>query len=174
MQHDDVTEDGWLPLATAAERLGLSIHAARRRVHTGELVARRVRTRYGLAWQVRLDDEREGRASVAPESREASATVAEPAGVGALVALVREQQAQLLTAHEAAALWQGRAESLATQLAEARETIRALQAPPPPEPAPEPIPPAPTAAPWDARWQARATIAAAVLAVLAVATAWAR
>ncbi len=136
MVQDDVIDDGWLPLSSAAEQLGLSIHAVRRRVHAGELPSRQVRTRYGLAWQVRLDGECEARASVAPELREASATVAEPAGVGELVAFVREQQAQLLAAHEAAAMWQGRAETLAHQLAEARETIRALQAPPEPERAP--------------------------------------
>ena len=74
---------------------------------------------------------------------------------------------------EAAALWQGRAEALAHQLAEARETIRALQAPPPPKPAPDvfpsPIPPTPNAAPRFDRWQGRLAVAATVLLTLVIA-----
>ncbi len=77
MVQDDVIDDGWLPLSSAAEQLGLSIHAVRRRVHAGELPARQVRGRYGLAWQVRLDGKHEGSATVAQESREGSARVAD-------------------------------------------------------------------------------------------------
>ena len=77
MVQDDVIDDGWLPLSSAAARLGLSIHAVRRRVHAGEMPARQVRGRYGLAWQVRLDGKHEGSATVAQESREGSARVAD-------------------------------------------------------------------------------------------------
>jgi len=83
MVQDDVISDGWLPLSTAADRLGLSIHAVRRRLHAGELPARQVRTRYGLAWQVRLDGVRDASATVAQDLREGDASLAQGSEDGA-------------------------------------------------------------------------------------------
>jgi hypothetical protein len=49
-------EGGWVSLHEAASRLRLSTDTMRRRVKQGALESRKVATRYGLAWQVRLDD----------------------------------------------------------------------------------------------------------------------
>ena len=165
-----VDTDRWLSLAEAARALGISEKTARRRAKAGQFEARHVPTSHGPAWQVRVPGTvpTEGRVDGAGTR---AATMLE------LVRLVGDLQAKA----EAAAMWQGRAETLAHQLAEARETIRALAAPKPepaPDPFPEPIPPTPNAAPWDARWQSRVPIVVAVATALAVAAvaapAWVR
>jgi hypothetical protein len=46
----------WVSLQEAASRLRLSIDTVRRRVKQGALESRKVPTRYGPAWQVRLED----------------------------------------------------------------------------------------------------------------------
>ena len=98
---DSETSDGWISLADAAAALGLSVHAVRRRVRQGTLPARRVQTRYGPAWLVQLDGACDGRATVAPPSRDPdahpSATVADEWMAGDLVDLVP----QWLSAHAA-------------------------------------------------------------------------
>lgn len=140
-----VDSDRWLSLADAARALGVSEKTARRRTKAGQLDARQVPTPHGPAWQVRVPDTvpTEGRVDGAGTQ---AATVLE------LVRLVGELQAKA----EAAGLWQGRAETLAHQLAEVRETIKALQAPPDPQPArdpfPRPIPPTPNVALWWRWW----------------------
>ena len=130
---DSETSGGWISLADAAATLGLSIHAVRRRVRQGTLPARRVQTRYGPAWMVQLDGACDARATVASPSRDPDAhpgaTVTDEWIAGDLMALVREQQAELLRRTEAATAWQVRAEVLAAQLDQARAELRALQAP---------------------------------------------
>jgi excisionase family DNA binding protein len=142
--------DEWLTLEQAAERLGVSVHAVRRRLKKGELAARQVSTRYGPAWEVSLngavtlaEDSRESDAGVAQALRDPDATVTTD-----LVALVERQQRQIVENASAAAMWQARAEMLAGELADARGQLLALQAPQP-EPTPE-EPPA-TVAPVEER-----------------------
>ena len=140
----DTLEGGWLPVAQAAVQLSVSKHAVRRRIQWGELQARQVRTRYGLAWEVRLDGDGDACATVARVSREGDATltlqscdphatVAETPDIGGLVALVRSLQAKA----EAAAMWQARADLLAERLAAAESRILALM---PPESSQAPLP----------------------------------
>ena len=161
----------WVSLAEAARVLGVSEKTARRRAKAGQLQARLACTPHGPAWQERvpMGIPEEGRVG---GDRTQAATVVE------LVRLVGELQAKA----EAAALWQGRAETLAHQRRGARETIRALAAPTPepapePDPFPAPIPPTPDAASLEDRWQTRAAVAAALLFALVAATlapAWVR
>ena len=155
-----VDTDRWLSLAEAARALGVSEKTARRRAKAGQLEARQVPTAHGPAWQVRVP-------GAVPDAGGVDSPGTQAATVLELVRLVGELQAKA----EAAAMWQGRAETLAVQFAEARETIRALQAPPDPEPAPdpfpEPLPPTPNAAPWWRRWWP-ALVGAGVTAAVAV------
>jgi len=157
-----VDTDHWLSLAEAARALGISEKTARRRAKVGQLEARQVSTRHGPAWQVRVPGTVDTGGRVDPTGTQA-ATMLE------LVRLVGDLQGKA----EAAAMWQGRAEMLAAQLADAREMIRALEAP---GPVPSPTPPA-VAGWWD-RWQGRVPVALVVLAVLAMIgialPAWAR
>jgi len=153
-----VDSDRWLSLAEAARALCISEKTARRRAKAGQLDARQVSTRHGLAWQVRIPGTVDTGGRVDPTGTQA-ATMLE------LVRLVGDLQGKA----EAAAMWQGRAEMLAAQLADAREMIRALEAPkeaPAPEPVPSPTPPA--VAGWSDRWQGRVPVALVVLAVLAM------
>jgi len=54
----DVTDvddtDGWLSLSEAAVQLEISLDAVRRRMRRGDFPKRQVRTRHGMAWQVKL------------------------------------------------------------------------------------------------------------------------
>ena len=167
-------DDVWLTLGAAAEALGLSVVSVRRRIRAGQLVARQVKTDRGPAWRVRLDpgdhpdrhdDHRDRPATTVIDHPDHPGDHGDRRDVTALVTVLREREARIdaLTADlvartEAATMWQGRAETLAYQLADARETIKALQAPPDPDPAPAPdpfptpIPPAPNVAPWWRRW----------------------
>jgi hypothetical protein len=47
--------DGWLTLAEGARRLGVSLDTLRRRVKRDQVEARKVPTRNGPAWRVRVD-----------------------------------------------------------------------------------------------------------------------
>jgi excisionase family DNA binding protein len=132
--------DGELTLAQAAEVLGVSVDTIRRRVRRGELQARQVPTQHGPAWRVSLGN---------------GATVGSTpmhAPLGDLVAMLRELTERAERNAAAAALWQGRAQVLEAELAQAREQLRALPAPPPDMPqdapqresgavSPEPTPP---------------------------------
>jgi hypothetical protein len=155
----DTMTTGWLTLAQAAEQLGISVHAVRRRVKAGELVGHQVPTKHGAAWMVRLDGDRQGDATVppglregdvtpAPASRNGHATVTEVPGVVELVELIQELQAKLDDAHavivartEVAATWQERAGMLADRLALAESKLAALEAPTEPAPSESPIAP---------------------------------
>jgi hypothetical protein len=123
--------DQWLSLEEAAQQLGVSVHAVRRRLKKGAITARQVSTRYGPAWQVSLNgavtlpqDSREPDARVAQALRDPDATV-----TADLVALVERQQQQIVENASAAAMWQARAEMLAGELADARGRLAALDAP---------------------------------------------
>ena len=151
--------NGWIGLAEAAQLLGISLDAMRRRVRRGEYQRRQVRTRHGLAWQVRLDGGAHPEPTVAPTDAPRVAPTVEPAAtvdaaVGELVAYLRERDQardqELERARrdaqakaEAAALWMARAELLAAQLQQAQDRIRALEAPREPTPA-EIVPGGPT------------------------------
>jgi excisionase family DNA binding protein len=150
-------DDGELTLAQAAEVLGVSVDTIRRRVRRGELQARQVPTQHGPAWRVSLGT---------------GPTVGSPpthAPLGDLVAMLRELTERAERNAAAAALWQGRAQVLEAELAQAREQLRALPAgspAPPPHvpqdapqresgtPTPEPVqePARPRHRPWWRLW----------------------
>ncbi|HZB73045.1 MAG TPA: helix-turn-helix domain-containing protein [Acidimicrobiales bacterium] len=131
--------DEWVTIAEAAKRLGLSPDRVRRRLKAGEFEARRVNSRYGLTWEIRLCD-LPLRDSSSPEvvptaaprvvtgPRVAPTLAADgaadddgPAAVE-LVRLVRHQQDQLTQLA-------GQVGFLQAQLQQAHETIKLLQAP---------------------------------------------
>jgi hypothetical protein len=124
-----VDSDGWLTLAEASAKLGISMDAARRRMRRGELQRRQIRTRHGITWQVRLEPPDPG-TSLAPT---VVPTVAIEPTVQALLEYLRERDRQ--RDGEVAQLREELARSRADlvdhagQLAEAREQLRALQAP---------------------------------------------
>jgi hypothetical protein len=45
----------WLPITGAASTLGVSVDTVRRRIRDGTFVSRKVPSRYGPAWQVRIE-----------------------------------------------------------------------------------------------------------------------
>jgi hypothetical protein len=108
----------WLTLAEAAHQLGISEKTARRRAKAGQLEARQVPTQHGPTWQVRLPN------GVPTDGRVDSGGT-QAATLLELVRLVGELQAKA----ETAAMWQGRAETLAERLALAESRLAALQAP---------------------------------------------
>jgi hypothetical protein len=145
--------NGWLSLREAAVKLQLSEKTLRKRIKEGKLESKLVATQFGPAYQVRLSDvpgvasrlETNSSTLEAQSSslEEQSSRVegkgtqeGENASVLELVELIREMQSsltevqrELMAKSEAASLWQGRAEVLMTQLAEARQSIKALEAP---------------------------------------------
>jgi hypothetical protein len=125
MVQDDVISDGWLPLSAVAERLGLSIHAVRRRVHAGELPARQVRTRYGLAWQVRLDGERAPSATVTQGVREGNASLAQESEAGA--GTPQDTQTDLMRAEAMAAYTRSLLEPLTAALERSQGRVAELE-----------------------------------------------
>ena len=151
-----VADVEWVTLAEAARQLGVSVHAARRRVKAGTLAARQVPTRHGPMWEVCLDPG----ATVVEGSRESGAGVTHPrrnpdaAGVPELVGLVDRRQRENRDMAGLIGSLQTRMDVLLAQLDQAQ---RALEAPKPEpmdaEPAPEPeAPPAPATRPWWRRW----------------------
>jgi hypothetical protein len=147
----------WLSLTAAARELGVSVKTLRRRVHVGTLRARQVGTRHGPAYQVWVPAATHTGHSEDAGSLDHGQTMLE------LVRLVAELQARA----EAAALWQGRAQVLEAELAQAREQLRTLPAPPPgvpqdapgraadaPTPGPDQEPTKPQRRPWWRFWRA--------------------
>jgi hypothetical protein len=131
--------DEWVTIAEAAKRLGLSPDRVRRRLKAGEFEARRVDSRYGPTWEIRLCGLPPGDSSshgviptaaprvvtgprVAPTLAADGAADDGPAAVE-LVHLVRHQQDQLTQLA-------GQVGFLQAQLQQAQETIKLLQAPP--------------------------------------------
>jgi len=91
--HEESGPDAlWLPLTTAARRLGISIDTVRRRAKDGTYSSRKVPTRYGPAWQVLV----ESSLLQAAPGAELGAPAAERADVTALVHLVGSLQDRLV------------------------------------------------------------------------------
>jgi hypothetical protein len=139
----------WLPISEAAQRLGLSIDAMRRRVKHGETRAEKRATPQGGAWWVLVADTTPAAVQVAPGGARRkvangaihqapgsgdSATRQTPGGdewaliVRDLTDRLDRANGELLLRTEAAAAWQGRAEVLAAELARTRDQL-ALMAP---------------------------------------------
>jgi hypothetical protein len=138
------TSDGWVTIAEAARRLGVSADRVRRRLKAGEFEARQVASRYGPTWEIRLhdltgwDSASSGAAPTVGPRVASPPRVAPPvaddgpdgddgsAAAVELVHLVRHQQDQLIQLA-------GQVGFLQAQLQQAHETIKLLQAPPPDE-----------------------------------------
>jgi hypothetical protein len=162
-------DDRWLTIAEAAASLGLSTVSVRRRIRSGQIRARQIRTDRGPAWRVQIgangSREHSGQDSLTVvaqgehvDDHRAHAHDQGDAhgghnGLGSLVALLREREARIddltttvIDRTEAATIWQARAEFLAAQLEMARSEIKALKAPESPvasnltAESPEPIP----------------------------------
>jgi hypothetical protein len=128
--------DEWVTIAEAAKRLGLSPDRVRRRLKAGEFEARRVDSRYGPTWEIRLSDLPPGDSTSPGVGPTAAPRVVIGPGVAPtlaadddspaaveLVRLVRHQQDQLTQLA-------GQVGFLQAQLQQAHETIKLLQAPP--------------------------------------------
>jgi len=175
----------------AARRFGLSEKTVRRWIIAGKLKA----DKRGRAYRVSLSDVAAINGQAKPDTSGPSAdsghiadihsapstadSLSAMSGIPELVSLVERLHGEVRQYAETAATWQARAEVLAHQLTDAREMIRALEAPKEtlaPEPVPSPEPPA--VAGWSDRWQGRVPVALVVLAVLAMIgmalPAWAR
>jgi hypothetical protein len=150
--------EGGLTLAVAAEQLGISKDAVRRRLRSGQLAGHQVLTQHGPAWCVHLDSPmgaRHGGDAPAPGLRQAGAhggaTVVQPPDVAPLIGLVDRLQRDNQELAATAAVWQERARILSEQLA--------LQAPQPenatvdaPGSTERPEPPMEPPGSWWRRW----------------------
>jgi hypothetical protein len=140
--------DQWLAIADAAQALGISIDAARRRVRNGSLAAEKRATPQGGAWWVLVPDgaqrhvaghqapggNGEAHQEAAVQQGGSAGTVAAVDGidlqagliqlVGELTARLDGKHEELLARTEAAAMWQARAEMLAGELADARVQVQ--------------------------------------------------
>jgi hypothetical protein len=120
----------WLPLSEAATRLGLSRHQLRRRIRAGQLASRQVQGPHGPAYEVSQDpDATVASASRHADDRHGDATVTVTPPLAELVSLVRDTQAELMRSTAAAAMWQARAEFLASQLEQAQLALAAPKEP---------------------------------------------
>jgi hypothetical protein len=133
----------WLSLPEAAVALGIHIDTLRRKVRHGQIEARKVPTKFGESYQVRLTGVDEVDPDlVNPGSMGGPTPIQAPPdpALSELIQLVgklqddnreavKELQAQMVEKAEAAAMWQARAEMLSFQLQGAQETIRMLEAP---------------------------------------------
>jgi hypothetical protein len=143
----------WVTLAEAARQLGVSVHAARRRVKAGTLAARQVPTRHGAMWEVCLDPG----ATVAEGSRESGAGVAQPrrdpdaSGVSELVGLVDRLQRENRDMAGLVGSLQARLHMVEEQLQLALEAPKEEPVAVEPTPAAEAVS-APAVRPWWRRW----------------------
>jgi len=154
---------GWLTIAEAAAALGVSVDTVRRRVRRGELAAEQVQTERGPVWRLSVHavpsvlstpstsvpgtPSSNGHSTLGtPGSAAEHAMHDQPLRPELLKALelLERAQVEVVAKAEAAAMWQTRAELLAVQLqqrdrelADAREELRALQAPRPADPTPD-------------------------------------
>jgi hypothetical protein len=147
----------WVSLAEAASQLGVSVQTLRRRIKDDQLRARKVDSPYGPAWEVSLsklervpntpahildrevntDDVDQGESptlenelsSFDEGGRSTVEQGVSPPGVVEALELIQKLQQEVVAKAEAASLWQGRAEVLTLQLAQAQDTIKALEAP---------------------------------------------
>jgi len=134
----DTSADGWITLAEAAQQLGISLDAARRRMRRGDFPRRQARTRHGVTWQVRLTpaDDADPGASLASTL---VPTVALEPSVEALLAYLRERDrardAEVAQLREDLARARADLVEQAAQLALTQEQLRALHSPTEPAPA---------------------------------------
>jgi len=108
----------WLPLREAARQLGISEKTTRRRVKAGTLEGRQQGTQHGPAWQVWVPA---GLATAGTVDTRGTQAV-QGADLAELVELVERQQQTILELS-------GRCGYLQAELAQARATILALEAP---------------------------------------------
>jgi hypothetical protein len=165
----DADSGEWLPLAQAAQRLGLSLDATRQRMRRGKIEGRRVATAQGFRWEVHVGVVHpNGHLDTAPGSVHPNGSpprdVHLAAHLGALVQVVDRLERQTETqAEQIAKLSDERAELygrlgfLQAQLQAKDEQIKALEAPKEPPPAAprwpeEPTPVDPPARPWWRFW----------------------
>ena len=132
------TAERWVPLAEAARELQVSVDTLRRRLRKGELVGEQRPTPQGFVWWVCIDDAAYLGSAPGPHAAHLGTSPTQHAyapapGVVELVQLVSKLQADVVAKAEAAAMWQARAEVLASQLEQAQ---RALEAPKEPDPSP--------------------------------------
>jgi hypothetical protein len=139
------TNDGWISLEEASVKAGLSEKTLRKRIKDGTLPYRQVETRWGLAYQLRLEEvpgsssRVEGESSSLEGRVEAESSTLEdqlPQDDAGLVQalqraleMISKLQEEATAKGEAASLWQGRAEMLSYQLNQSQDTIKALEAP---------------------------------------------
>lgn len=124
---DDPDAETWLPLAEAAAQLGLSRSQLRRRIRAGQIASRQIPGPHGPAYEVRIVSA-DPDVTVTSTARHAndrhpagSVTVTPP--LAELVALIRDLQADVVSKAEAAAMWQARAEYLATQVEQLQRAL---------------------------------------------------
>ena len=115
---DGSTDHGWATLAKAATLLGVSVYTVRRRMKRGELQAKQVLTKHGLAWHVRLSD----LPGVAPMGAEELRQDAQGPAMVELIRVVERLQEENRNLAGQLGYYQAK-------LQQAEETIRALAAP---------------------------------------------
>ena len=119
------SREGWLTLAEAASRLGVSVYTVRRQVKRGELEAEQVATPHGLAWRVRLSNLPGDMVTLTNEAEQ----VAQGSTMVELIRLIDQYRAAEERHRQELMELSGRVGYFQAQLEQARETIRALEAP---------------------------------------------
>lgn len=138
----------WLPLSKASQELGVSVQTLRRRIKEKQIEARQATTPFGFAWEVLVNSvDRDGEEPIntADLGDQGVNTPIQGASAASLemisaLNLIERLQASVVEKTEIATMWQTRAHVLAeqvsglqVQLGQAHETIKALDAPRPPE-----------------------------------------
>ncbi len=133
------SQQEWLTLQGASQRLDVSIQTLRRKIKKGKLESRQIETIHGMTYEVCLASDYPTLERVGWET----SPKAESSGSLEILALLHKMQdenAQLhqevVTKSEACAMWQARAEMVSVQLSASQEqlgaahqTIRMLEAP---------------------------------------------
>jgi len=121
-------EGEWITLAEASERSGLSVDALRRQLKRGRLVSRQEQTRYGPTWLVNAGVLPSVSARLDGAPRVAAMVGVEGSAMLVLVEHNKQLQVELIAKAEAAAMWQARAEMLASQLDQVQLALEAPKA----------------------------------------------
>jgi excisionase family DNA binding protein len=120
----DAQQDQGLTIAEAAAQLGVSSDTVRRRIRRGDLNAVQVHTPNGPAWRVLLGTLPSAMPTLDGTHSSAAMHIEAPL----LAQLLADAQAELVRKAEAAAMWQARAEFLASQLEQAQLALAAPKA----------------------------------------------